>query len=195
MSCYVSSNDNRFYVAAETAYGVVASIGAQDRVPALKLRARQVTDRAQRRDKTGSRTFAGLPAGVRRKSTFDLSTYLTAWSDQSREPGYGPLFRAALGSTGKLFASTTVASVAGLNVQLAGAHGLTVGQAITIGDEMRFVIAIVNATTVQVNAPFTGAVAVGTPVGATMIGESNFMPRKSTLMSTLETSTSRRGRS
>lgn len=168
MSCYVSSNDNRFYVAGETAYGVVASIEEHNRVPALRMRARQVADRAQRRDKTGSRTFAGLPAGVRRRSSFEMATYLTAWSDQSREPGYGPLFRAALGGTGKLFGSTTLVSVVGLNIQFAGVHNLTVGQAITIGEEMRFVIAIINPTTVQVNALFTGSLAAGTAVGATM---------------------------
>ena len=168
MSCYVSSNDNRFYVAGETAYGVVASIEEHNRVPALRMRARQVADRAQRRDKTGSRTFAGLPAGVRRRSSFEMATYLTAWTDQSREPGYGPLFRAGLGGTGRLFGSTTLVSVVGLNIQFAGVHNLTVGQAITIGEEMRFVIAIINPTTVQVNALFTGSLVAGTGVGATM---------------------------
>jgi hypothetical protein len=168
MSCYVSSNDNRFYVAGETAYGAVASIEARHRVPALRLRARQAADRVQRRDKTGSRTFAGLPAGVRTATSFEMATYLTSWSDQTREPGYGPLFRATLGGAGKLFASTTAAGSSGLNIQFSSAHNLSVGQAITIGGEMRFVIAIVNPTTVQVNAPFTGSVASGTAVGSTM---------------------------
>lgn len=168
MSCYVSSNDNRFYVAGETAYGAVASIEARHRVPALRLRARQSADRVQRRDKTGSRTFAGLPPGVRKSTNFEMATYLTSWGDQSREPGYGPLFRAALGGTGKLFAATTVVGVVGLNIQFSTAHNMSVGQAITIGNEMRFVIAIVNSTTVQVNAPFTGSLVSGTTVGATM---------------------------
>ncbi len=168
MSCYVSSNDNRFYVAAETAYGTVPSIEARHRVPALRLRAKQAADRVQRKDKTGSRTFAGLPPGVRRRSSFEMATYLTAWTDQTREPGYGPMFRAAMGGGGNLFAGGTATSVNGVNVTFGGAHNLSAGRAITIGGEMRFVIAIVNSTTVQVNAPFTGSIAGGVAVGPTM---------------------------
>lgn len=168
MSCYVSSNDNRFYVAAESAYGSVPSIEAHHRVPALRLRAKQVADRANRRDKTGSRTFAGLPAGMRKRTTFELATYLTAWTDPQQEPGYGPLFRAAMGGDGQLFAGATVASASGTNIQFGGAHNLHAGQAITVGSEMRFVTTIVNSTTVLVNAPFTGSIAGGTAVGATM---------------------------
>ena len=167
MSCYVSSNDNRFYVAAESAYGNVPSIGAPNRVPAVRLRTRQAADRVQRRDKTGSRTFGGLPAGVRLKSSYELATYLTAWTDPQQEPGYGPLFKAALGGDGKLFGGGS-ASFNGVDVTFAGGHNLSVGQAITIGGEMRFVIAIVNGTTVQVNAPFTGGTGSGAASGATM---------------------------
>jgi len=168
MSCYVSSNDNRFYVAAEPAYGSVPSIEAGHRVPALRLRVKQIADRANRRDKTGSRTFAGLPPGMRKRTSFELATYLTAWTDTQQEPGYGPMFRAAMGGDGKLFAGATVSSANGTNVQFGGAHNLSVGQAITIGGEMRFVTTIVNGSTVLVNAPFTGTIAGGTAVGATM---------------------------
>lgn len=169
MSCYVSSNDNRFYVASESAYGSVPSIDGQHRVPALRLRARQTTDRVQRRDKTGSRTFAGLPPGVRNRTNFELSTYLTSWSDKTREPAYGPMFRSAMGGSGHLFTGGTVASTSGVNLTFSAAHGMTAaGNAITVGGEMRFVVAIVNTTTVQLNAPFTGTLASGTPVGATM---------------------------
>ncbi|MBS1832169.1 MAG: hypothetical protein JST65_05620, partial [Acidobacteria bacterium] len=169
MSCYVSSNDNRFYVASETAYGNVPSIDGQHRVPALRLRAKQTVDRVQRRDKTGSRTFAGLPPGTRNRTNFELSTYLTSWSDQSREPAYGPMFRSAMGGTGQLFTGGTVASTSGFNLTFSAAHGMTsAGKAVVVGGEMRFVVAIVNGTTVQLNAPFTGNVAGGTAVGATM---------------------------
>jgi hypothetical protein len=168
MSCYVSSNDNRFYVAAESAYGSVASIEARHRVPALRLRAKQNADRVQRRDKTGSRTFAGLPAGVRKKTSFEMSTYLTAWTDQANEPGYGPLFAAAMGGAGTLAGGGSIASANGTTITFGGGHGLAVGQAISAGGEMRFVVAIVDGSTVQVNAPFSASIGAGSAATPTM---------------------------
>ena len=63
MASYISSNANRFYTALESAYGQVEAITAANRIPAVKLAIRQQVRRRTRRDKTGSRTFAGLPAG------------------------------------------------------------------------------------------------------------------------------------
>ena len=60
---YISSNNNRFYVALEQSYGNAAAIAAGNRIPAVKLTAKQQTEKVQRKDKTGSRTFAGNPAG------------------------------------------------------------------------------------------------------------------------------------
>jgi len=61
MSCYISSNNNRVYVALEPAYGTVAAVTGANRIPLVKLEARQAAEPAGRRDKTGSRTFAGMP--------------------------------------------------------------------------------------------------------------------------------------
>ena len=47
-------------------------------------------------------------------------------------------------------------------------HGLAVGQAITVGGELRFVSGLVDTATVGINAPFTAAVGAGYPVGWTM---------------------------
>ena len=110
MSSYISSNANRFYAALETAYGKVGSITAANRIPAVKLGVQQKVETGTRRDKTGSRTFAGVPAGVRRRTTFDLQTYLTSWDKTTAGPGYGPLFEAAMGGTPVKFAGGTVAS-------------------------------------------------------------------------------------
>src|SRR5689334_3772431 len=96
---YISSNENRFYAETEAAFGQVSAITESNRFPAVKLGTKQVGERAERRDKTGGRTFAGSPAGIRKKTTFNLETYLTGWTDQTKQPGYGPLFQAAFGNT------------------------------------------------------------------------------------------------
>ena len=66
MSCYISSNNNRFYVETETTYGQAPLIGDDNRIPAIKLAAKQIAERSDRKDKTGGRTFVGLPAGTRK---------------------------------------------------------------------------------------------------------------------------------
>src|SRR3954454_7359234 len=109
MASYISSNANRFYVALESAYGKVDAITAANRIPAVKLGIRQQLDAGTRRDKTGSRTFAGFPAGVKRRTEFDLQTYLTSWDKSTAGPGYGPLFEAALGGTPQRFGGGTAA--------------------------------------------------------------------------------------
>ena len=99
MSSYISSNANRFYTALESAYGKVEAITAANRIPAVKLGIQQQVATGTRRDKTGSRTFAGVPAGVKRRTDFDLQTYLTSWDKTTAGPGYGPLFEAAMGGS------------------------------------------------------------------------------------------------
>jgi hypothetical protein len=120
-----------------------------------------------RKDKTGSRTFPGLPLGGRRRTNFELQTYLTSWNKAAAGPGYGPLFQAALGGTPMSWAGGTVASCTTAGRLGFGApHGLAVGQAVASGGEIRFVAAIVDASTVQLSAPFTILPAVGAALGA-----------------------------
>jgi hypothetical protein len=169
MSCYISSNNNRFYVETETTYGVAPLIGDDNRIPAIKLVAKQVAERSDRKDKTGGRTFVGLPAGTRKRTNFELRTYLTGWDDQTQEPGYGPLFRAGMGMAPAIFAGGTIASaVNSTRFQFSAAHGLTLGQAIAFGGEMRFVTAVVNDHIVDVNVPFTVQPSAGSPLGPTI---------------------------
>src|SRR5437899_13062730 len=110
MASYISSNANRFYAALESAYGKVDPITAANRIPAVKLGIQQKVDAGTRRDKTGSRTFAGLPAGVRRRTDFELQTYLTSWDKSASGPAYGPLFEAALCGVPQRFTGGTVSS-------------------------------------------------------------------------------------
>jgi hypothetical protein len=169
MACYISSNNNRFYVETETNYGHAPLIGDDNRIPAIKLAAKQVAERSDRKDKTGGRTFVGLPAGTRKRTSFELRTYLTGWDDQSSQPGYGPLFHAGTGMAPAIFAGASITSaVNSTRFQFAAAHGLTVGQAIAFGGEMRFVTAVVNNQIVDVNVPFSVLPTAGSPLGPTI---------------------------
>jgi hypothetical protein len=169
MSSYISSNANRFYTALETAFGRVGPIQSRDRIPAVKLAIRQRLEAAERKDKTGSRTFGGLPMGGRRRTDFELHTYLTSWQKSAGNPGYGPLFQAALGGTPLLFAGGIAASSSSNGrLGFGTPHGLSVGQAVSHAGELRFVAAIVNGNTVQLNAPFTIPPAAGAVLSAAL---------------------------
>ncbi|MEQ1886686.1 MAG: hypothetical protein ABL967_16610 [Bryobacteraceae bacterium] len=169
MSCYVSSNNNRFYVALESTYGTVPGIASQNRIPAVKLTARQVMEQTSRRDKTGSRTFVGLPNSIRRRTSYQLNTFMTEWGGVESAPCHGPLFQAALGGNPLSFTGGDVAGTVGLTgVALTAPHGLSVGQAVTNSGEIRFVSAVQDATTIFLNAPFSSGVTAGAALGPTV---------------------------
>jgi len=169
MSCYVSSNNNRFYVALESAYGSVPAIAGQNRIPGVRLAAKQVLEQSSRKDKSGSRTFVGLPNGIRKRTAYQLNTFMTDWVSGEAAPSHGPLFQAAMGGTPLAFAGGTVATTsATTQIAFSTAHGLSVGQAVANAGEIRFVAAIQNSTIVFLVAPFTGGVAAGTVLGPTV---------------------------
>jgi hypothetical protein len=156
-------------VALETNFGIVPSITGQNRIPGGRLMARQVPEQTRRRDKTGSRTFVGLPNTIRRITNFQLSTFLTEWSNQATPPAYGPLFQSAMGGAPLFFNGGTVAATAGgTQLQFSAPHGLSVGQAVASSEEIRFVAAIQDPTTVFLTAPFSAPLAAGTVLGTTL---------------------------
>ena len=164
---YISSNANRFYTALEASYGQVGEITSGNRIPALKLTVQQKLATAQRKDKTGSRTFPGQPPGGRLQTNFELQTYMTSWQQAAGNPGYGPLFQAALGGAPLQFAGGSAASSTSAGrLGFAAPHGLAAGQAVSCAGEIRFVAAIVDANTVQLNAPFTVLPGTGAAIGA-----------------------------
>ena len=166
MSCYISSNNERIYCALEASYGVIPVITGADRIPALKLKAKQVPEQTSRRDKTGTRTFVGMPNGLREITTFAVDTLLTEWSNTSVGPAYGPLFQCAMGGTPVIWPGGTVSALTGgTEIAFTAAHGLSPGQAVTFSGEMRFVTAILNTTTLFVNAAFNN-----TPVSGSLMG-------------------------
>jgi hypothetical protein len=169
MSCYISSNNNRYYVALESTYGTVPAITGDNRIPAVKLAARQALEQTGRRDKTGTRTFPGLPNSIRRRTAYQINTFLTEWSNQTVPPAYGPLFQAAMGGTPLLYAGGTIATSNGsTGVTFATPHGLTVGQAVTNNGELRFVAGVEDSLTLFLNAPFSAGLAAGATLGATI---------------------------
>jgi len=165
---YIPSNDNRFYVALEQSYGVAATVSASNRIPAVKLTAKQQTEKVQRADKTGSRTFPGDPSGLRVQTSFGLTTYMATWNDPGVLPPYDPLFQACLGGAAAQSAGGSVASTSGSStLTFTAPHGLAVGAAVTSGGEIRFATVIVNADTVQLNAPFSVTPATSSQTGPT----------------------------
>ena len=167
--CYISSNANRIYATAESAYGRVGELTAQDRFPAVKLSTTQELVRAERKDKSGSRTYTGAPAGGRRQTSWELRTYMMGWGDQTRAPGYGPLFQAGLGADPLLFAGgTAAAGCSETQLYFGSAVTLQPGQAIVYAGEIRFVTALPDSHTVQLNAPLSVIPAAGAPIGPTL---------------------------
>lgn len=165
---YIFSNDNRFYVALEQSYGAAAAISASNRIPAVKLTTKQQNEKVQRADKTGSRTFAGNPSGLRKQTSFGLTTYMANWANPTALPPHGPLFQACLGGTPAQSAGGTVASASGSStLAFTAPHGLSTGAAVTSGGEIRFVTVVVGPNTIQLNAPFTATPGANSQTGPT----------------------------
>jgi hypothetical protein len=155
MGTYISSNANRFYVALESAYGQAAPVTESNRFPAVRLSAKQIVEQSRRRDKTGSRTFLGVPPNSRRLTAFEAQTYLTSWNGVGL-PAYGPLFQAALGGTPSVSGGIAVASVPGpAQIETAAPHGLKPGSGVSLNGEIRFVTATPDSFSLLLNAPFT----------------------------------------
>ena len=168
MSCYISSKENRFYAAVESGFGFAAPVSEENRLPAVSLTARQTVQRANRRDKTGSRTFVGLPAELRRDTRFEVSTYMTSWPSGTAEPPYGAMFQASLGGAPMIYGGGVIASLSGTQLGFGSPHGLELNQGISCAGEIRFAAAIVNDTTVILNAPLTADQGPGWPIDQTV---------------------------
>ena len=165
---YIQSNANRWYCVQEAAYGQVAAITAANRIPAVNMKVTNQRDKSQRKDKTGTRTWAGLPAGLRRHTTFNATSYVRDWADQTTLPPHGPLVEAAMGAPGVLWQGATVnTGTTQSTIYFVSPHGLTPGMAVVSGGEIRFVAAVVTPQVVIVNAPFASAPVPGLPLGRT----------------------------
>ena len=80
---------------------------------------------------------------MRLQTTFDMTSYMRDWPDPTTLPSHGPLFEAAMGAPGVLWAGNTAnTGSTASTIAFATPHGLTPGQAITSGGEIRFVAAV-----------------------------------------------------
>lgn len=166
MASYVSSGNNRFYVALEQGFGNAGSITANQRIAATSLQVREDVVYPERRDKTGSRTQSHVSGPLRKSVQYALRSYFASSGDPENPPAYGALIEAAMGGPVRSFGSGTVDSIpAAGQVRLTAAHSLGIGQAVTFGSEIRFVTSIVDSHTVALNAPFTVTPSAGTPLG------------------------------
>lgn len=164
---YISSNANRWYCAKEASYGQIAAITAANRIPAVSMTAQVQMAKSQRKDKTGSRTWAGVPQGMRTQANFNLKTYMRDWADTSTLPPHGPLFEAALGNAGILWAGGTPSGGTDSSIAFLAPHGLAPGQAVVSNGELRFVAAVADANNIVLNAPLSAAPVPGLPLGPT----------------------------
>jgi hypothetical protein len=168
MACYISSNQNRFYATLESSFGTVVAATADNRIPAIRLGIQHETVQGPRRDKTGSRTRGGIPTGARTRTQYQVGTYMTNWGNTSAEPSYGPLIRGALGAAPILDGGRSISSVSGSQLTFGSAHNMAAGQAVSFGGEIRFVAYVVNANTVELNAPFSLTPTGGSPLNPTI---------------------------
>jgi hypothetical protein len=165
---YISSNANRWYCGRESAFGEIPPVTAANRIPAVKLASQQQREKSQRKEKTGSRTFQGMPQGMRLQTTFDLTSYMRDWPDPTVLPSHGPLIEAAMGASGVLWGGgAAAAGSTASSIKFSTPHGLTPGQAITSSGELRFVAAVADTTTVVLNGPFSVAPVLDAALGQT----------------------------
>ena len=168
MPNYISSNANRFYTAVESSYAQAAAITPTNRFPAMRLQAQQVMEQSRRLDKTGTRTFLGPSRNGRRRTVFQVRTYLTSWSGAG-QPCYGPLFQATLGAAPQFSTGLVVHStVNSLTIQTTNSHGLSLGSAVSYAGEIRFVTGVPDASTFTMNAPFSQIPAVNSSLCPTL---------------------------
>ncbi len=165
---YISSNANRWYCGRESSYGQIPAITATNRIPAVTMTAKNQREKSERKDKTGSRTWQGMPSGMRRQTSFQMTSYMRDWADPSQLPPHGPLMEAALGGSGMRWAGGTPAvGTTDLSIRFSAPHGLVPGQAIGSNGELRFVAAVADPSTVVLNAPFSVVPVVGVALGPT----------------------------
>lgn len=168
MPTYIRSNSNRFYAAVESSYGVVAPVTSSDRFPATRMRAQQTVESVRRLDKTGTRTLTSGSRDGRRRTAFEVRSYLSALTSSGQVP-YGVLFQAAMGAEPDSAEGVLVDSILGpTSFRTSTAHNWTIGSGISNGEEIRFVTSVIDSQQVMVNAPFSQSLVAGIELSRTV---------------------------
>ena len=91
MSCYISSNNERIYVALESSYGSRSGDHGGESDSAAEAEGEAGSGADQRgRIRRGRRTFVGLPNTIREDDElFELNTLMTEWTNQTGCAGVG----------------------------------------------------------------------------------------------------------
>ncbi|MBS1829791.1 MAG: hypothetical protein JST93_31115 [Acidobacteria bacterium] len=161
-SAYIQSNENSHFLAKETAQGVVPPVGAANRVLLSGLKMLTTHAVPKRNDRWGSRSVGEPIASVQKDTSFQFSTYHYENSAYPNQSIYGALIEAALGGDPLFFAGGTVDSQLTANrIRLVAPHNLSRLMAISRAGEVRFVDRVIDANTVEINAPFTAGLPSG----------------------------------
>lgn len=167
MSCYINATNERLYGAAESQYGTAAPLSTADRLSFRSLKVSERVRRAERRDKTGTRTRLAPHPAVRTDNRFDLDCFFAGRNPASPTDGVTNLVEATLGGERRSFNGLTASTVSG-NPQVVGfsaPHGLQAGQAIRHQGELRFVKTVNSPTAVTLSAPFSAGFQAGSSTG------------------------------
>ncbi len=157
-STYVQSNDNRHYVVKEASPGSVPSIDGNHRVALSGLRMSTSHLVPRRSDKWGSRSAGAPLQTVQRDSAFQFSVYHYVNGQYPNASRYGALIEAGMGGDPLYFTGGTVESLPEMNqVRFMSPHALSRLMAVSHAGEIRFVNQVIDANTVELNAPFTVA--------------------------------------
>jgi len=166
---YISSDLNRLYAALEPSYGSTPAPAPSNAFRVLKSTVELVQDYLQRQDKTGSRSYAGVIPGGRRHGKFDVQAYLAPSGTPGSAPNMGPFFQSACGGSPEVFAGGTIApGSTASSILFTAPHGLSAGQAVGYGKELRFVTVVPSSTAVTVDPPFSAAPTSGTTASGTV---------------------------
>jgi hypothetical protein len=165
---YIRSNCNRFYAAIESSYGIAAPVTTTDRFPALGLRAQQTIEPTRRLDKTGTRTLLWTSRDGRRRTAFEVRSYLSTLSPTGQVP-CGVLFQSAMGATPEISQGLLVDTVIDSNsFSTTTPHGWNIGSGVSIGQEIRFVSSVASPQQVAINAPFSQPLVSGIQLSSTI---------------------------
>lgn len=163
---YIPTFDNRHYVVPETQFANVGVLSASQRVPLISMELSHSYQVPKRKDKTGSRTYSGHASALREAARFALKGYLYENPAFPTAPPCAPLLEGALGGESRVFSGAVVESAhTPVQIRFLEPHGLTIGQGLTFGGEMRFVADVEDAYTLLLNAPFSILLTPGAQVG------------------------------
>lgn len=183
MSCYINSTNERLYGALETEFGAATNLTALDRLSFRALKLKEEAIRSPRKDKTGSRTrFAPYPE-LRTENTFDLLCYFPGRDPENPVGAMTNLVESALGGDRRTSSGLVVSavSVAPPGLTFSAPHGLSVGQGLRFGGQLRFVKTVQDAHSVLLSAPFGNGIQPGSAIGVSATLFPGEKPRSVTL--------------